>query len=163
VRVRFLRSPSAHRGELLSAASKGREVHAASFVRKRLIVLDEALVGKPREMARIIVHELFHFVWPRLSNGARRAWETVLEDEIRRRARGELGFSAEWRKQKLSQRDLTQRTRRWREYACESFCDSAAWRYAGVRQHAEFTLSKAFRDRRRLWFCNFLAAGRISI
>ena len=28
-------------------------------------------------------------------------------------------------------RDIAGRTRHWREYCCESFCDTAAWLYSG--------------------------------
>jgi len=66
--------------------------------------------------------------------------------------RGELGWSAEWRKSKLTPLDRRERTRKWREYCCESFCDTAAWLYAGVRTHAEFTLAAAGRAERREWF-----------
>ena len=40
----------------------------------------------------------------------------------------------------LRPEDGAGRTRRWREYCCESFCDTAAWMYSGVERHEEFTL-----------------------
>jgi hypothetical protein len=40
----------------------------------------------------------------------------------------------------------------WRRYACESFCDSAAWLFAGLRDHDEFTLALRFRRQRARWF-----------
>jgi hypothetical protein len=125
--------------------------HAASFLRRREIVLDTALLRSPREFARILTHEVFHFVWLRLGNGVRTSYERLLTGELTRRARGELGWSAEWRKAALSQNDVEQRTRRWREYVCESFCDTAAWIYTHGR-HSELTLAASHRERRRAWF-----------
>jgi hypothetical protein len=42
--------------------------------------------------------------------------------------------------------------RQWSEYACESFCDTAAWAYAGAGEHAEFTLAARWSEARRAWF-----------
>jgi hypothetical protein len=130
----------------------GQEVHAATFLRERRIVLDEELRGNSGELNRIVVHELFHFAWVRLGNEARRSWERVVAAEVRARCKGELGWSAEWRKDEFRGEDVAQRSRRWREYCCESFCDTAAWRYGGLKSHEEFTLSKAARARRAAWF-----------
>lgn len=116
------------------------------------MVLEEALMADPEDFARIFVHELFHFVWLRLGNAKRRSYEQVIARELQRGVRGELGWSAEWRKKKLDARDWRERTRRWREYCCESFCDTAAWRYAELRSHREFTLALAARTARRVWF-----------
>lgn len=118
----------------------------------REIVLDEALRRQPAELARILAHEMFHFVWLRLGNGRRHEWEHLLLTEYTRSARGELGWSAEWRKLRLTAFDGAQRSRRWREYACESFCDTAAWLYAGAGGHREFTLKPRFQAPRRSWF-----------
>jgi len=130
----------------------GGEAHAATFLRQRRMVIEEALMADADEFARIFVHELFHFAWLRLGNAKRRSYEQLAARELKRAARGELGWSAEWRKRKLTSRDCKKRTRRWREYCCESFCDTAAWLYAGVRKHGEFTLSAEARERRREWF-----------
>src|ERR1035441_9078694 len=59
---------------------------------------------------------------------------------ISMRAGGELSVSAEWRKRALRAADIDGRTRRWREYCCESFCDTAAWLYSARELHEEFTL-----------------------
>jgi hypothetical protein len=126
-------------------------------------VLAAELMEDPRELARIFVHELFHFVWLRAGNPARRSWEALLEGELARAARGELGWSAEIRKQALGKADARRRTRRWREYACESFCDSAAWLLAGFRKHDEYTLADRFRAGRRRWLRDFLARPRIPV
>jgi len=130
----------------------GDPAHAATFLRQRRMVLEEALMADPEDFARIFVHELFHFVWLRLGNPKRKSYERVIAVELQGGVRGELGWSAEWRKNKLDQRDWKKRTRRWREYCCESFCDTAAWRYAGVRKHGEFTLDSRARTVRREWF-----------
>jgi hypothetical protein len=131
---------------------------------RRLILLDAELLRKSQEFERILVHEIFHFAWIRLANAARRDWETILVSEFKSRAPGELGWSAEWRKRKLKPSDLRTRTPVWRRYACESFCDSAAWLFAGLSRHEEFTLPARFRRFRRLWFrSRFPATAAIPI
>ncbi len=130
--------------------------HAASSIPKRIILLDSGLLSQPGEFDRILMHELFHFVWVRLSNQTRRDWELLLTRELRQKVRGELGWSAEWRKHKLSLPDALDRTPSWRCYVCESFCDTAAWLYADLRSTdpgtAEFTLRPSARPARRRWF-----------
>ena len=123
-------------------------VHAAAFLRERRMVFDCSRA----EFPRIFVHELFHFVWLRAGNAVRLSWEALVDCEHGAGARGELGWSAEWRKQALAAADGASRSRRWREYCCESFCDTAAWLYSGIRSHAEFTLAARYRARRRAWF-----------
>src|SRR6202012_2893930 len=66
-------------------------VHGGAFLRERRIVLDCTRA----EFPRILVHELFHFVWWRSGNPLRRAYEELLAGEIRAAALGELGWSAE--------------------------------------------------------------------
>lgn len=161
--MRFLANPRAVRGSLRSGGSRGEEVHAGAFLRRREIVLDSALVARRGELARILVHELFHFVWVRAGNPLRRSWEGLLEDELRHGARGELGWSAGVRKTRLAPADRKLRTRRWREYACESFCDTAAWMFSGLRRHDEFTLAPRFRAGRRAWVRSALGGPEISI
>lgn len=131
---------------------EGGEAHAATDLRKRRMLIEERLMAQPEEFARIFVHELFHFAWLRLGNARRRSYEDLVARELRRGLRGELGWSAEWRKKKLALRDRRERTRKWREYCCESFCDTAAWLYAGVPRHREFTLARPARAERREWF-----------
>lgn len=127
------------------------------------MVLAEALMADADDFARIFVHELFHFVWLRLGNAKRLAYERIVATELQARLRGELGWSADWRKNRLRPRDWKLRTRRWREYCCESFCDTAAWRYAGVRKHPEFTLRSGARAVRRQWFARAGLDDRITI
>jgi hypothetical protein len=134
-------------------------VHGGAFLRQRRIVLDCAR----SEFPRIFVHELYHFAWLRTGNNVRRSYEALLARELQTKARGELGWSAEWRKNRLQEADFQRRSRRWREYCCESFCDTAAWLYSGVGSHAEFTLPAHFRERRSRWFAKTGMARTISI
>jgi hypothetical protein len=124
---------------------------AATSIPDRVILLDSEVLAPP-EFERILVHEIFHFAWVRLSNEVRWDWERTLTRELDQGAKGELGWSAERRKIKLTRGDIRVRARRWRLYACESFCDTAAWRFASVREHEEFTLAARFRRLRRVWF-----------
>lgn len=144
------------RGKLRYGPGTGQQVHAASFLRQRRIVLDRELRADPGELSRIALHELFHFVWVRLGNPTRKRWEELVRNQIRRGAGGELGWSAEQRLLALQAGDLQHRSRRWREYVCESFCDSAAWAFGILRSHAEFTLQPVFRAERRRWLAAFL-------
>ncbi len=133
---------------------------AATSIPKRLILLDKQVLDQEGDFERILIHEVFHFVWIRLSNSTRRDWEKLLASE---RAAGELGWSAEWRKQKLKTSDAKVRTPAWRRYARESFCDSAAWLYSGLKRHDEFTLPAAARRVRRQWFERNFASHAIAI
>ncbi len=124
---------------------------AATNIRQRTILLDQEVLGGNGDFERILIHELFHFVWVRLSNQQRQEWGGILARELADGCPGELGWSSEWRKRKLTLRDWSQRTPKWRRYICESFCDTAAWLYAGLRRHEEFTLEPAARKVRRAW------------
>ena len=134
-------------------------VHAGAFLRQRRIAFN--CTGA--EFPRIFIHELFHFVWLRAGNPRRRSWESLLRGELAGHARGELGWSAEWRKKALRASDIAGRTRRWREYCCESFCDTAAWLYSGVRRHPEFALAAQFRAPRRAWFGNAIEERELPV
>ena len=129
---------------------------AATHIPRRVVLLDSELLAQPGEFERILVHEIFHFAWVRLSNQTRRSWEDVLAGELAAGNRGELGWSAEWRKHKLKSSDIRARTPGWRRYVCESFCDTAAWLYAGLRRHGEYTLAADSRRMRRRWFADRL-------
>jgi hypothetical protein len=124
-------------------------VHAGSDIRRRWIVLDSALRGG--ELERVLAHELFHFVWVRLGNPSRRAWRDLLAAEADRGAWGELGWSAEWRKAAQAA-----------DYACESFCDTAAFLHTG-RTDADRLLAPRFRARRAEWFRNQFGSGGIKL
>jgi len=164
IRLRFLPSLTAGSEKLYSNKKLGQPVYAATFVRKRRIVLDQELQRQPRELDRILTHELFHFVWVRLSNRSRGSYEAILREEWRRRTRGELGWSAESRKLALYRnKRLVNRPKRWREYLCESFCDTAAWLFSGVRRHREFTLAETHRRKRAQWFRATFGSRKIPI
>ena len=164
VSLRFLPRLTADRRRLYSDRPHGEPVHAGSFIRKRRIVLDRELERQPKELARILVHELFHFAWVRLGNPARRSYESLVRAEWEWHARGELGWSSEMRKRALLERSLRARgVAPWREYVCESFCDTAAWIYSGVRRHPEYTLATRHRNRRAEWFRGAFGAGAIPI
>jgi hypothetical protein len=152
--IEYRRSPPAPRGQ---------EALAASFLAAGRIVLASALRRDPRERRRILVHEVFHFVWRRLGNPRRRSWGELLSAEFRSRARGELGWSAEWRKNRVRERDIQGGTRRWRDYVCEAFCDTAAFLYGGTGRHAEFTLSKRWRNLRRAWFVQWIEGRELRL
>ena len=139
------------------------EVHAGCFLHERRIVLDSALKKRPRELARILTHELFHFGWLRLGNPKRRAFEEILRREARSRVPGELGWSAERLKMALNRKDCALRTRQWREYVCESFCDTAGWLLSPARRHGEYTLPVAARRHRRAFFERTRLTRRISV
>jgi hypothetical protein len=164
IRVCFLPDLRAGSRKLYSQRPHGQPVYAASFIRKRKMVLDQELKQHRRELARIVVHELFHFVWVRLGNPVRSSYLALLKKERRERARGELGWSAELRKSRLHGRaEPAVRANRWRDYACESFCDTAAWLYSGVRTHPEFKLAVRHRKRREEWFHATFSSGAIPI
>jgi hypothetical protein len=89
---------------------------------------------------------------------------------LKHHARGELGWFAESRKSALpytapraSYDPQLCSLIQWREYLCESFCDTAAWLYSGVRRHGEFTLRGRYRKRRAEWFHETFGNGEISI
>jgi hypothetical protein len=125
---------------------------AATHVPRRRILLDAELLREPGEFERILIHEIFHFAWVRLSNQTRWSWAEVLAAELAMQAPGELGWSSEWRKDKLTRADVHHRSPAWRRYICESFCDTSAWLWAGLPRHAEFTLAAGPRRIRRGWF-----------
>jgi hypothetical protein len=153
IRAVLRRLPSLAGGLVVVERSPGLrdrhgEVHAASFLRRRRIAVNCSAT----EFPRIFTHELFHFAWLRAGNARRYSFECLLRAEHTAGARGELGWSAEWRKNALTAADFGERSRRWREYCCESFCDTAAWLYGGLPAHPEFTLARPFRRVRRAWF-----------
>ncbi len=153
---------TAHRGKLLSGSlDRGTQIHAASFIRHRHIVLDSYLLARSSLLRLILVHEIFHFVWPRLGNQHRATYASLVLAEQYGGARGELGESAAIGKLSFQTADSTQKSLRWREYICESFCDTAAWLYAGVTTHREFTLAARWRGRREEWFQSVFSAGRM--
>ncbi len=150
---------TACRGKLLSGQiERGYAVHAASFIRKRAIVLERELLERKRLVRAILFHELFHFVWARCGNARRRSYVGLLRQENLGKARGELGESAEtwknaWRQLSLG---LPDDDRRWREYVCESFCDTAAWYLSKDKLGLPVTLAKRWQAKRAQWFEDWL-------
>jgi len=146
------------------AGSGGVEVHAAAGIRARRLLIEEALLENQEEFERIFTHELFHFVWVRLSNARRFSFEKLIAAEFDCAAPGELGWSAELGKAVQTAVDRRRRTRKWRAYVCEAFCDTAAWSYSGGGSHPEFTLESTSRRRRRGWLRDLTAQSeRIAI
>ena len=163
IRVQFRPELTNWRGKLLSNEDRGQPVHASCFLTKRQIVLESALLENWPELSRILVHEVFHFSWVRLGNPLRSSYHELLRAEMKAGARGELGWSAEWRKEKLTDSDVQGNSRRWREYAVESFCDTAAYIYSDCTSHAEFTLRNHWRVRRIQWYAGIFRARPVFI
>lgn len=128
-----------------------REAVAGADLRKREIHLDRSLRADSGELRRIFVHEVFHFAWVRLGNPKRAGWKALLKRELAAGARGELGWSSEWRKGELP--------RAFANYACEAFCDTGAYLYAGLEEHGEYTLAGKWRRGRRQWFEEMMGDG----
>lgn len=134
---------SNHRGKLLSCEhGRGAPVYAASFIRERRIVLEDTILSDANLFALILVHELFHFCWPRLSNAKRSSFSELIAAELRAGARGELGESSAV----LKPCGLT------KPYVLETFCDTAAFLYARVPAHPWYSLATRWRNKRARWF-----------
>lgn len=161
VQVAFLPELTAHRGKLLSGSDRGTPVYAASFIRRRRIVLEASLLDDPAALCFIFVHELFHFVWVRLGNRTRDEYSQLLLQEIARHARGELGESSAVKKAELGQHlKVSPRSPLWRDYICESFCDSAACIFTGAASQSGPKLAKRWTAIRRDWFSDKLDRER---
>ena len=144
--------------------------HAVSFIPQRYVVFHRELFRRRVELGRILYHELCHFLWPRLGNPGRRSYQTLLQQEFQQGARGELGYSSERRKEKLRSGGEAPRgplggRGPWRDYVCESFCDTGAFVLQGPERranHSEYTLSREARQRRcRQWSLLVLGSERI--
>jgi hypothetical protein len=121
--------------------------------------LETELLSRPHLLRLIVLHELFHFVWARLGNRRRQEFAEVLDRELQGRARGELGESSEVQKERFLRSGSSRNSPAWRDYVCESFCDTAAWLYSGRRRNSECRLAVRWRDRRECWFCAAFATG----
>lgn len=138
---------TAYRGRLIShAAGRGTAVYAASFIRRRKVVFDASLADNPRHLRFFLVHELFHFVWSRLGNPKRAEFARLLAQELAGGARGEMDESSALSKERLRKAS----PQRWRDYICESFCDTAACLYAGTRGNS--SLAPRWHKGRQKWF-----------
>jgi hypothetical protein len=100
-------------------------------------------------------------VWRRLGNGKRAEWNALVSREFQAGARGEMGWSAEWRTDELRKQGAVSHVRKWRDYLCESFCDSAASLF--VRTHGEITLKPRFRLRRERWLERLMEQGPLPV
>jgi hypothetical protein len=138
------------------------DFHAASFLHRRLILLDQALLRDKGECERILAHEIFHFVWWK-APALRKEYGSLVRREFAAATPGEMGWSADWRKQALRPGDVPNNSRRFREYLCESFCDSSACLLLGISRHEEITLPASARKIRRRFFEANLADRRLKI
>ena len=96
-------------------------------------------------------------------NPKRRAFEALLRVEYSAKARGELGWSAEWRKDELTAKDFEEHSRLWGDYVVESFCDTAAYLFSGCQEHAEYTLANRWKKRREKWFAGIFSDSGVLI
>jgi hypothetical protein len=134
--------------KLLSGVTgRGTPVYAASFIRNREIILESSLLLNEPAFRFIFAHEVFHFLWARMGNKLRQSYDALLRHEYGRRARGELGESSAVKKV-----DCAGSFRCWKDYVCESFCDTGAWLYSGVKECEAFTLAARWRRKREDWF-----------
>ena len=163
VRVEYRPKLTAWRGQLLSKSHKGDVVYAGCFIRKRRIVLDAGMLRTPKVLERIFVHEVFHFVWSKLNHATRHSWDTLIRSEMERGVRGEFAWSAESAKHRVTAQDIAGRTRRWKDYLCESFCDTAAYCFGNTRPHSEMTLAPVVRRSRRMWVAEYLTERPLPI
>lgn len=154
---------TAYKGRLLSESSKGKSVYAGSFLRRRTITLDDCLLRTPRVWERIFAHEVGHFIWSRLPAALRESYTQLVHGEIRQGERGELGWSAESIKLRLLPADPLLGNTRWKNYVCESFCDTAGWVFGSARTYAELTLPAGLRELRRDWCRAHLLQGHFSV
>ena len=157
MRIRFRPSLRVAGGQIVRKG--GTEVHAAALLRQREVIFDSSLLSHAPELIRIFAHEVFHFVWTRIGNATRKSWEQLILSESRLRVKGELGWSA----QLYKDRARTPTGRRWRDYLCESFCDTAAWYFSGQHTHEEFTLPAWARMRRKRWFRAMITSRRLPL
>ena len=163
IHVSFRPHLTAYKGKLLSKSPHGDAVYAGSFLRERKIVLDALMLRTPRVLERIFVHEVFHFVWSKLGTRLRASFEELVAQELENAVEGELGWSAESLKQQLTASDRRERTRRWKDYICESFCDTAGWLFGSASRYSEMTLGRVERDARRRWFREHVVDRPLSI
>ncbi len=161
--VEFRPNLRAFRGKLLSLEARGQEVHAASFLPERRIVLDSALLRNPGERDRILAHEIAHFIWWKAGSVRRQQYRELVIEELVAGVPGEMGWSAESRKVRLGERHRREATRSFREYLCESFCDTVSACILSLSIHDEITLPKRERDRRLRWVGGFLASRPVRI
>jgi hypothetical protein len=151
---------TALRGKLLTGEQRGTAVHAASFIRRREVIVESELIRDPGTFRLIFAHELFHFVWVRLGNATRTDFTSLLRTEREHGSSGTVGESSDVSRARLERQPSGFNfARRWADYACESFCDTGAWLYAGPTRSRWFTLAREHRSARRAWFERVASGG----
>ena len=161
MKIDFRPNLHARRGKMVAGRlASGEAIHAGALLSKRRVTFDSGLLDDAPELMRIMAHELFHFVWRRLDNATRLDWEQLLASE---RTRFDLGWSAESRRRAMTREDVRLRTKRWREYCCEAFSDTAAWIFSSGLPHDEFSLPTAARQERRRWFRRLLRERKLPL
>ena len=162
ISVSFLPRLIACRGRLVEDDRKrGAAVYAATFIRRREMVFESVLLRQPRNFRFFCLHEVFHFVWPRLGNPARTGFAGLLKDELSSHARGELAESAGVAKHKLNGHPTVDSAGAlWRNYICESFCDTAAWIFAGPQPGEPVRLAARWQNRRRAYMLALFSIRR---
>lgn len=115
------------------------------------MVLEDTLATRPSDLRLILTHEILHFVWWRLGNRRRADFQILLRAEEAAAARGEIGESSLVAKMAANASGRGGEVR-WKQYACESFCDTGAWLFAGVQDHSSFKLAARWRTKRASWF-----------
>jgi hypothetical protein len=121
-------------------------------LRERRVVIEDSLTLRPLELRLIVIHELLHFAWWRLGNARRIGFGALLAEECVARTHGELGESSLVAKDAYLSGDGDGKERLWRDYVCESFCDTGAWIFSGIEDHASFQLASRWKTRRAAWF-----------
>jgi hypothetical protein len=159
IHIEALPALSACRGKLLSGEDRGTPVFAASFIRQRRIVLDAALLSQPALGLPVLVHELFHFAWVRLGNNGRASFADLIEAERLGRARGGLGESSVVARCRIMPGKAAADARVWKDFVCESFCDTAAYLFTGTIVGDEGGLARRWLARRRHWFLQMDTRG----
>ena len=134
-------------------------VHAGSFLRERRIALDCTRA----EFPRIFVHEVAHFIWLRLGNPLRLRYEEIVRAEIAAGARGELGWSAEWRKDDAGRDDDAAADPPVARILLREFLRYRRVAVLRLKRHEEFTLGERWRQKRRAWFTASLENRTLSI
>ncbi len=77
-------------------------------------------MGHAPDFVNIVAHEVYHFVWRRLSNADRASFSELLAGEATPLHTG-LSSRTRYEAWRTKSTQL-----RWKDYVCEAFCDSAA-------------------------------------
>lgn len=163
IEVSYLDAPRSRRGKLVDGGEHGFALDGCSFIRERRIVLASYLRDKKAEHDRVLLHELFHFVWVRLGNPARREYERIIRAEYQAGVGGELGWPSLEAKTRLRTGPKDRNDPLWRDYLCESFCDSAAWLMLERPRSNNVTLPPRSRQPRVRWLERLFQSNAIHL